>query len=388
MPTTTSEISDVPSDRRNDRRASSRPHHVVDLGPLPGGVPAQQVPGDPAERPGDHQHGHPAAAPDACSTAASSDAGVVPEREVLDAEQQRHHQVPEQPGGRPGQRDHAQNVGVSAASPSPAALGCSVAPRPDGSRRLIRGGGMRARPIGARAAGVPALATRHHVTIPSISSATEAYVRDGYAAWPGTGPDRAGPGMVAWASPSGNSAFSGMPPRPARLGRWTSRTWPVRCWSRSRRNRLLGIEVLHAADGVGVVALVTSDAVTNVIGSLHSSGLTALADAAGLAAVIAASEVGGRLPRRHPARGGGHAGVPGARARAADRRLHPRPGRPAGAGAGAVRAARPGQARDRRRHHRQGRHADLPRHLRVEHPPRLARPGRLTGSGSRALRWC
>jgi acyl-coenzyme A thioesterase PaaI-like protein len=55
-------------------------------------------------------------------------------------------------------------------------------------------------------------------------------------------------------------------------------------------HRLLGIEVLHAADGVGVVALVTSDAVTNVIGSLHSSGLTALADAAGLAAVIGASE--------------------------------------------------------------------------------------------------
>ena len=55
-------------------------------------------------------------------------------------------------------------------------------------------------------------------------------------------------------------------------------------------NRLLGIEVLRAADGVGVVALVTSEAMTNVIGSLHSSGLVALADAAGLAAVIAASE--------------------------------------------------------------------------------------------------
>jgi acyl-coenzyme A thioesterase PaaI-like protein len=55
-------------------------------------------------------------------------------------------------------------------------------------------------------------------------------------------------------------------------------------------NRLFGIEVLQAADGVGVVALVTSDAMTNVIGSLHSSGLIALADAAGLAAVIGASE--------------------------------------------------------------------------------------------------
>jgi acyl-coenzyme A thioesterase PaaI-like protein len=56
-------------------------------------------------------------------------------------------------------------------------------------------------------------------------------------------------------------------------------------------HRLLGITVLRAAGGVGEVALVTSDAMTNVIGALHSSGLVALADAAGLAAVIAASEV-------------------------------------------------------------------------------------------------
>ena len=55
-------------------------------------------------------------------------------------------------------------------------------------------------------------------------------------------------------------------------------------------NRLLGIEVLRAADGIGEVALVTTGAMTNVIGALHSSGLIALADAAGLAAVIAASE--------------------------------------------------------------------------------------------------
>jgi hypothetical protein len=41
------------------------------------------------------------------------------------------------------------------------------------------------------------------------------------------------------------------------------------------------------------VALVTPDALTNVIGSLHSSGLIALADAAGLAAVIAASQAPG-----------------------------------------------------------------------------------------------
>ncbi|MFE1961252.1 DUF4442 domain-containing protein [Streptomyces sp. NPDC059479] len=51
-----------------------------------------------------------------------------------------------------------------------------------------------------------------------------------------------------------------------------------------------GIEVLRAADGAAELALSTPHALTNVIGSLHSSGLIALVDAAGLAAMIAASE--------------------------------------------------------------------------------------------------
>lgn len=53
-------------------------------------------------------------------------------------------------------------------------------------------------------------------------------------------------------------------------------------------HRSLGIEVLRASDGVGEVALVTPPAMTNVIGSLHSSGLIALVDATGLAAIIGA----------------------------------------------------------------------------------------------------
>ncbi|MGI8451747.1 MAG: DUF4442 domain-containing protein [Streptosporangiaceae bacterium] len=51
-----------------------------------------------------------------------------------------------------------------------------------------------------------------------------------------------------------------------------------------------GLEVLHAADAAAEVALRTPLMLTNVIGSLHSSGLITLADAAGLAAIIAACE--------------------------------------------------------------------------------------------------
>jgi acyl-coenzyme A thioesterase PaaI-like protein len=55
-------------------------------------------------------------------------------------------------------------------------------------------------------------------------------------------------------------------------------------------HRTAGIEVLRAVDGTSEVALSTPPALLNVIGSLHSSGLMALVDAAGLAAIIAASD--------------------------------------------------------------------------------------------------
>ena len=51
-----------------------------------------------------------------------------------------------------------------------------------------------------------------------------------------------------------------------------------------------GLEVLRAADGAAQVTLAVQPTLTNVIGSLHSSGLITLADAAGLAAIIAACE--------------------------------------------------------------------------------------------------
>ena len=81
------------------------PDHVVKLGLLPFGVPAEQVPADPADRPGHQQHGDPAQ-PGRVPGGRLQRAAVIAERQVLHAEQEVHHQVAEQPGGHPGQRQH------------------------------------------------------------------------------------------------------------------------------------------------------------------------------------------------------------------------------------------------------------------------------------------
>jgi acyl-coenzyme A thioesterase PaaI-like protein len=60
-------------------------------------------------------------------------------------------------------------------------------------------------------------------------------------------------------------------------------------------HRTAGIQVRRAIDGTAEVVLVTPPAMTNVIGSLHSSGLVALVDAAGLAAIIAACDTDGEF---------------------------------------------------------------------------------------------
>lgn len=51
-----------------------------------------------------------------------------------------------------------------------------------------------------------------------------------------------------------------------------------------------GLRVEHAADASGEVSLEVTPGIANVVGSLHSSGLVALIDATGLAAIIAAAE--------------------------------------------------------------------------------------------------
>ena len=55
-------------------------------------------------------------------------------------------------------------------------------------------------------------------------------------------------------------------------------------------NRLLGLQVLSARDGYAEVMLEVRPEVSNVIGSLHSSGLVALLDAVGLAAMISLAD--------------------------------------------------------------------------------------------------
>jgi acyl-coenzyme A thioesterase PaaI-like protein len=53
--------------------------------------------------------------------------------------------------------------------------------------------------------------------------------------------------------------------------------------------RSFGIEVLHAAHGSSELCMLVPDVMTGLVGSLHSSGLTALADATGHAALISAA---------------------------------------------------------------------------------------------------
>ncbi|MBO4254455.1 PaaI family thioesterase [Streptomyces griseorubiginosus] len=60
-------------------------------------------------------------------------------------------------------------------------------------------------------------------------------------------------------------------------------------------HRTAGIEVVRAADAAAEVALRTPPELANVIGSLHSSGLVALIDATGLAAIIAAGGDDGEM---------------------------------------------------------------------------------------------
>ncbi|MFE6553426.1 DUF4442 domain-containing protein [Streptomyces sp. NPDC057746] len=65
-------------------------------------------------------------------------------------------------------------------------------------------------------------------------------------------------------------------------------------------HRTARIEVVRAVDGEAELACDTPAELTNVIGSLHSGGLIALLDAAGLAALIASGPHAGALERIVP----------------------------------------------------------------------------------------
>jgi acyl-coenzyme A thioesterase PaaI-like protein len=55
-------------------------------------------------------------------------------------------------------------------------------------------------------------------------------------------------------------------------------------------HRTLGLEVVAAVAGLAEVAIETRPAISNVVGSLHASGLVTLVDAGGLAAIISVAE--------------------------------------------------------------------------------------------------
>lgn len=65
-------------------------------------------------------------------------------------------------------------------------------------------------------------------------------------------------------------------------------------------HRTARIEVVRAVDGEAELACDTPMELTNVIGSLHSGGLVALLDAAGLGALIASGSHAGALERIVP----------------------------------------------------------------------------------------
>ena len=131
MPMTSSEITDVARQRRNDSRLAV-PHRLVDLRRLALCVAPQQEPRDAAECARD-QRGDPARRH--MLHAVLQAAFVVAERGVLHVEQDRHHQrAGEEQAAMPVSTTITQNRGVRTPAPPLVMFGCSIAPRPDGRR--------------------------------------------------------------------------------------------------------------------------------------------------------------------------------------------------------------------------------------------------------------
>jgi hypothetical protein len=120
MPMTTSEITDVPRQRQKDNRPSPV-HSASSISEgSPRGIPAQQEPGDAAERARDQQRADPPDRGSVLHTLLQA-AGVVAERRVLHVEedQQRRGRVRRDRIPRPGQ------AALGAPCPAPASTPCS-----------------------------------------------------------------------------------------------------------------------------------------------------------------------------------------------------------------------------------------------------------------------
>ena len=133
MPMTISEMTEVPSDLRKDSRAPS-PHTTSSSSDF-----------SPRVQRRSRNHEIPPNAPatssttrrrvsEACSTPDSRVPVWYPNARCCTVNRISIIRSPKSPAAMPVSASMAQNRGVSAASPSPVAFGCSVAPRPDGSR--------------------------------------------------------------------------------------------------------------------------------------------------------------------------------------------------------------------------------------------------------------
>jgi hypothetical protein len=143
---TTSEITDVPRQRRNDSRPS--PFHTASS--ISDGSPLvyrrSRNHAHAAERARDQQGADPPCRGRLLDAVLQA-AFVVAERRVLHVEQDRHHQRSSRPAAMPVSTTITQNRGVRAPAPPLVMFGCSIAPRPEGIRCFSSGCGRRTRSL-------------------------------------------------------------------------------------------------------------------------------------------------------------------------------------------------------------------------------------------------
>jgi hypothetical protein len=147
MPMTTSEMTAVPAERRNDSLPSpfQIESSISDRSPLVQRRSRYQAtpPIRPASSSEISRRGS-----EACRTPSSSGPALNPKARCSTLYRIHISRSPNNPAAIPVATSTIQNSGLSAVSPSLVTLGCSVAPRPDGSRVLISGCGMRRRSLG------------------------------------------------------------------------------------------------------------------------------------------------------------------------------------------------------------------------------------------------
>ena len=224
MPMTISDSSAVPADRRNDRRPS--PFQIASsisdfcpavyrrsrYQPTPATIPPMRS--DASRR-----------RSEACRAPDSRSPELYPNARCSTLNSRYISPAPISPAASPVATRTTQKAGVSAVSPSLVTFGCSVAPRPDGSRRLISGCGMRRRSLGRGRPSAGSPSTRRlsgdHILPPSRARSAH---RVSHSSQP--------PYRLSGRAFAGQSGFfrSGRPDLPTirRAGRAGPERWPGR----------------------------------------------------------------------------------------------------------------------------------------------------------------